>query len=169
MGSPMDRSRHSTTCRCGYSSPATHLRCLGCGRRLQRCERPVERRARAATPARPQQVVQPIAPAAPPRPVAPEPPAFSGRDAARFGAAPTPAEPMSVPIGPLAVAGLVAAAWVGPEAPRAELLTAAALLGAALSARRVVPAATAEDDDVVAPARPTHLTDDELRDAVAAW
>jgi len=104
--------------------------------------------------------------------------AFSGRDAARFGTVAEPPEAPSVAsLGPVAVVGLVAAAWVAPEAPRTELLTAAALLGAALAARR--PASTSAIGEHTtsawslssAPttARPSRLTDDELRDALAAW
>lgn len=149
MHGPMDRLVPSTTCRCGYASPPTFPRCLGCGRRFAaRCERTAPRR--------------PARPAAPVR-HAPPPAALAGRDPRRSAPpAPAPAA-SSARFGPVAVLGLVAAAWLEPEAPRVELLTVAAVLGAGLAARRPSPV------PAHAPPLPTRLTDDELRDALAAW
>jgi hypothetical protein len=167
----MDRVPPSTSCRCGYASPTTLARCLGCGRRFTaRCDR-----VTAPTVVAPRPVAARTAPtSAPARPAAArptpaaEPSAFSGRDVERF-APPAPAAAPVLPnltFGPVAVAGLVAAAWVGPDAPRAELLTAAALLGAGLAAfRPEAPAPSIEPAFVL----PSRLTDDELRDALAAW
>jgi hypothetical protein len=95
--------------------------------------------------------------------------AFAGRDAERFGASvtPAPAPGLALPMGPVAVAGLVAAAWIGPEGPRTELLTAAALLGATFAALRSAPPAAGAPNRALA--LPRRLTDDELRDALAAW
>jgi hypothetical protein len=144
----MDRLVPSTTCRCGYASPPTLLRCLGCGRRFARCERTAPRRPRPAASTF----------HAPPT-------AFAGRDLQRFAPPPMPAPPVasSVPFGPVAVLGIVAAAWLEPEAPRVELLTVAAVLGAGLAAMRPSPPPA-----LAQPTR-TRLTDDELRDALAAW
>lgn len=170
MHGPMDRVPTTTTCRCGYASPATLPRCLGCGRRFGRCAHVPVAPAPAPAPAsrpRPRQVA-PV-----PRPVAVEAASFSGRDAERFGAPPTAtAEPgLVLPTGPLAVLGLVAAAWIGPEGPRPELLTAAAVLGAGVALVRP-PAASASPASPAPPPAlvlPSRLTDDELREAIAAW
>jgi hypothetical protein len=72
-----------------------------------------------------------------------------------------------VPIGPLAVVVLAAAAWLRPDDQRAALLTAAAFLGAVVAGARPT-----EPDGVgtAIPIRlPLHLSDDELRAAIAAW
>lgn len=76
---------------------------------------------------------------------------------------------MGPPVRSLAVAGLVAAAWIGPEATRAELLSAAALLGAALAAGPRPSAPAPPGASAAAAPLPTRLTDDELREALAAW
>lgn len=96
---------------------------------------------------------------------------WSDRDAARFGADPGPPAPdaPSIPVAPLAVVGLVAAAWIAPDGPRAELLTAAALLGAALATVRPPLSAAGTPAPATTPPLPTVLTDDELRDAIRAW
>lgn len=96
---------------------------------------------------------------------------WSARDAGRFGAAPAGAGPAVPPVRPLAVLGLVSAAWIGPEAVRTELLTAAALLGAALAAGVSTPTMRPRSDTSSPPplVLPTRLSDDELRDAIDAW
>lgn len=163
----------TTTCRCGYATPSTVLRCLGCGRRLAKCARVVPV-ATAAAPARPAVVLRPTPVAV--LAAAPAPaPVWSARDAQRFGApalavATTATSP--VPFGALVVAGLVAAAWIEPDAPRPQVLTAAALLGAALAAVRPAGAAGPSDgspEHLAALPLPSRLSDDELRDAIAAW
>jgi hypothetical protein len=179
MHGPMERlqTRFTTTCRCGYASPATLPRCLGCGRRLVRCERVAAAgvapavAAGSVAPGRPASTRRRVPTigrsAAPVDPSATTP--FVGRDAARFGAPPIAASPaVALPTGTLAVLGLVASAWMGPDGPRPELLTAAALLGAGLSLSRAATAATVAPDLPML-ILPSRLTDDELREAISAW
>jgi hypothetical protein len=144
----------ATYCRCGYASPAGAVRCLGCGRsagfgRPAPAAAPVHHRHR-----------QPHAPHAPRPPHRPQH---------------QPLVLPIVPLGPIAIGALGAMAWLGPEEHRPQLLTLAALLGAALSANhpstRPTPTAAAATPapPPARPARRAGLTDDELRAAILAW